>query len=92
MPATPAQLSDFITEVREAARKLLAFKDDATRLGDDYASLNVQAELTQAHFVGENDGISVADFNAAVVMLGQVNADLKAGAPPTKMTKAIKIS
>lgn len=90
--ATPAQLSDFISEVREAARKQLAVKDDATRLTDDYLSLNIQADLTQEHFVGDNDGIAVADFNAAVAVLGQINADLKAGAAPTKMTKLIKIS
>lgn len=90
--ATPAQLSDFITNVRAAARQQLAVKDTISKLTDDYLSLDVQASLTSGNFVGDNDGISVADFNAAVTVLGQINTDLKGGAAPTRMTKLIKIS
>lgn len=97
MAATPAQISDFITNSRTASRQALALKDAISKLTDDYAGLNVQAELTQQHFLGENEGITVADFNAAIQVLGQLNTDLKAdadGAGPglSKMVKLIKIS
>lgn len=97
MPSTPAQLSDFITNSRSASRQALALKDAISKLTDDYSGLNVQAELTQQHFAGENDGITVADFNAAIQVLGQLNTDLKLdtdGAGPilSKMVKLIKIS
>lgn len=97
MPATQAQLSDFITNSRNASRQALALKDTISKLTDDYQGLNVQAELTQQHFVGENEGITVADFNAAIGVLGQLNTDLKldadgAGPGTSKMVKLIKIS
>lgn len=88
---TPSQASDFVSEVRDTARKMLAVKDKATSLTDKYASLNVSTDLNQDHFAGENDGILLADFNAAVAVLGTINTQLKAGTP-SNMTKLIKIS
>lgn len=92
MALTIAQASDTISRVRGAARKLIEVKDEIVSLTDLYASLNVLVDLNQTHFVGENEGINLADFNAAVTVLAVTITTLKAGPLPSGMTKIIRIT
>lgn len=91
MALASSQAANFISRTRECARDLIKLKDELTSLTDAYNSLAMSTDLNQTHFNGDNLEIVIADFNAAIAVLGSTNTTLKAG-NPSNMTKLIKIT
>lgn len=88
---TPKQASDFISRSRAAARLAKALKDEITSLTDIYTDQKIVTDLTIDHFTGDNVGLDMAEFQAAVLALGAITTNLKAGGAPTILTKLLKI-
>lgn len=91
MPATPNQIATFISRSRAASRLTVDLKDELTSLADVYVSLSLSTGILPEHMTGEHAGLDLAEFNAAVLALGAINANIKAGSP-SNMTKIIKIT
>lgn len=91
MPATPLQIAAFISRARAVARLTINLKDELTSLADVFSSLGLSTAITPDDLVAEHANLDLAEFNAAVLALGAINANIKAGSP-SNMTKIIKIT
>lgn len=91
MPATPNQIASFVSRARAASRLLVSAKDELTSLADVFTAMGLSTAITAEHLVGEHEGLDLAEFNAAVLALGAINANIKAGSP-SNMVKIIKIT
>lgn len=87
-----AQGLDFVSRLRDVARKMNAVKDEITSLTDVYIAHGLSTNLTVDHLAGEHAGLDLAEVKDAVTVLGQINTAYKAGGAASQMNKLLKIS
>lgn len=91
---TPKQASDFVSRSREAARMAKKLKDEITSLTDVYVEQKILTDLNTGHLSGDHEGLDLAEFQAAVLGLGAIKANIildPTGADTSILSKILKI-
>lgn len=73
------------------AKKL---KDEITSLTDVYVEQKIPTDLTANHLSGDHEGLDLAEFQAAILGLGAIRANIildPAGADTSILSKLLKI-
>jgi len=78
--ATDARRQDFITEAREAARKLWEAQNDLLTLQKEWNGQDYSNNLVAGDFTGENEGLTAANISSVVFdTANAIQADFDAG-------------